>query len=316
MADMGLAAGAGGGMAYKLLQDMLQRRFLEEQEAARQKNAEVNQAQGWQQLGDTRAYHQASEARLRDTDAREGRQFDTTEARQNSEFKALEPVRIGQARNANSNAATNDWQRSPEKRAADQKDALELENARGNHQVQAAQVRQSASQTLGAGQQIAQTRLLRSEYQKATKPAREMHSQLQMMDAGLEEARKGNLNAGSQAVLVTFQKILDPASVVRESEYARSQAGLGILQQMEGIIPRLKHGGPGVPVAELEKFAELARTMTAIAKLTTDANAKQIGDIAEKYGLDRKLVEQQDDDPADKPKGKVFDWRDGKAVPR
>ena len=82
-------------------------------------------------------------------------------------------------------------------------------------------------------------------WRKNTATEREMKRQRDLMQVGLEQARKGDMAAGSQAVLVTFQKILDPTSVVRESEYARSASGLSLIEQVAGALERLKEGGAG-----------------------------------------------------------------------
>jgi hypothetical protein len=60
-------------------------------------------------------------------------------------------------------------------------------------------------------------------------------------------------------VLITFQKILDPTSVVRESEYARSADGVALTARMEGYMERLAKGGAGVPKADLKAMYETAQ---------------------------------------------------------
>jgi hypothetical protein len=198
-------------------------------------------------------------------------------------------------------AQAGNLERQPQKDKDDFAQAMELQGLRGGQELQqldvegrnqarTASIRQANSGQMTPTQQLTQTRMLRNEYQRATSTAREMSNQLSMMEQGLAEAKKGNLNSGSQAVLVTFQKILDPNSVVRESEYARSQAGLGIIQQMQGILPKLARGGPGVPVPELEKFAELARGFTAGVRASADDQARGVRDIATAYGLNPDLI--------------------------
>lgn len=53
-------------------------------------------------------------------------------------------------------------------------------------------------------------RALAGDWENATKPVRALGRQRDLMEIGLEAARAGDMAAGSQAVLVTFQKILDP----------------------------------------------------------------------------------------------------------
>ena len=99
--------------------------------------------------------------------------------------------------------------------------------------------------------------------------------------------------AGSQAVLVTFQKILDPTSVVRESEYARSSSGLSVIERIKGATEKLGKGGAGVSVQELETFARLADE--AVTKLGTGwltQERERIGRFADAYNIPRDYVFQ------------------------
>ena len=107
--------------------------------------------------------------------------------------------------------------------------------------------------------QTQQTQRLADEWAGERDSAREMQQQFAIMEAGLASFRSGNRPAGAQAVLVTFQKILDPESVVRESEYARSAAGLSALGRFRGFVEQLTAGGAGVPEDELAKFVDTAK---------------------------------------------------------
>ena len=126
---------------------------------------------------------------------------------------------------------------------------------------------------------------LQNQVDKSTAPGRELRRQYGLMTSGLEAARKGDLAAGSQAVLVTFQKILDPTSVVRESEYARSAAGQSALSRIQGAYDRLAQGGAGVPVAELEKFAALAADMLAGSAAFEKQTRSRARRTAGRYGI-------------------------------
>jgi hypothetical protein len=132
---------------------------------------------------------------------------------------------------------------------------------------------------------------LSTQWNKAVAPVVELDRQLKLMDAGLAEARKGNLSQGAQVVLVTFQKILDPPSVVRESEYMRSAAGQALVTRIKGAVERLTKGGAGVPVDELEKFADLAR-QAALAQASGYSGAvkERIGKTADRFKIPRELV--------------------------
>ena len=137
---------------------------------------------------------------------------------------------------------------------------------------------------------LSDVRGLRNDFMRETTAAREVASQARMMGEGLAAARRGDMAAGSQAVLVTFQKILDPTSVVRESEYARSAAGQAALAQIQGAYERVQQGGAGVPVQELEKFAQMANQILQARAQEAAASRDQINAIAQEYGINPELV--------------------------
>jgi len=100
------------------------------------------------------------------------------------------------------------------------------------------------------------------EWQKALEGRDAIRESLGMMEAGLERVDADPIG-GSQAVLVTFQKILDRNSVVRESEYARSKDGLSALDWLQGQYDRYKSGGVGVPKTVLEEMVKTARLLAS-----------------------------------------------------
>lgn len=136
------------------------------------------------------------------------------------------------------------------------------------------------------GQKFNATRALRNDFTRETAAAREVQTQYQLMSSALDAARRGDLAAGSQGVLVTFQKILDPTSVVRESEYARSASGQALLSRIEGAAQQLARGGAGVPVAELERFVRLAETFAQNQAQAAAETKAQIEAIANDFGID------------------------------
>lgn len=135
---------------------------------------------------------------------------------------------------------------------------------------------------------------LTKDWQTVSQNSREMARQLGVMESGLAAAKRGDLAAGSQAVLVTFQKVLDPTSVVRESEYARSAAGQALMARIQGAAEQLQKGGAGVPVAELEKFASLAREFTSKSQASIQATKERIGKTADRYKIPRDVIFEED----------------------
>ena len=110
---------------------------------------------------------------------------------------------------------------------------------------------------------------IKKGFESVTKDARAARTQISKIDTAFEDAqetvRKGrgsrrSINAASQVILVGFQKMLDPGSVVRESEYARSGTGLSLMGQIEGKAAKLTRGGAGVTVKDLEEFVRLGKS--------------------------------------------------------
>src|SRR3990167_2608244 len=131
---------------------------------------------------------------------------------------------------------------------------------------------------------------LTTQWGTVSAPAKELDRQIGLMDSGLAAARRGDLAQGSQAVLITFQKILDPTSVVLASEYARSAQGQALITRIQGAAERLAKGGTGVSLAELEKFAALAKEAAAVQRKLLPALQDRIGKTADRYKIPRELI--------------------------
>lgn len=124
-----------------------------------------------------------------------------------------------------------------------------------------------------------------------TKEARASARNINIIDEGYKQALAAtengkSLNAPSQAVLVTFQKMLDPTSVVRESEYARSAEGLSLINRIIGKYEKLARGGAGVTVQDLKEFAEMSKKLQEIYRADLKDFALRAKTQAENYGLD------------------------------
>ena len=132
---------------------------------------------------------------------------------------------------------------------------------------------------------------LSNQWSKESKPARDLERQVSVMDAGLTAARNGDMNAGSQAVVMTFNKILDPQSVVRESEFDRSAAGQSLMNRAKGALEKIVSGGAKMPLSELEKFAALAKEIASAQRGSRlSAIKERIGKTADRYKIPRELV--------------------------
>jgi len=144
---------------------------------------------------------------------------------------------------------------------------------------------------------------LTKQWGDANKHLKELGRQVALMDVGLAAVESGERAAGDQIILVTFQKILDPPSVVRESEYMRSAAGQSLMDRVRGAYEQLTEGGAKMTVEQLKTFANFAREaaemQTKAANL--DGIRARIARTAYHYNIPEELIFDDDDTPVTPP---------------
>ena len=90
---------------------------------------------------------------------------------------------------------------------------------------------------------------LRKEFEdlKPVKDYRDLVSKFGVMKEAYDESlTTKNFVATDQAIITLFNKMTDPQSVVRESEYARTPSDLALMNRLKGKIEKLVQGGPGL----------------------------------------------------------------------
>ena len=159
-----------------------------------------------------------------------------------------------------------------------------------------------SDETLGAGPETAKAevplkdrlqmaRQLSDDWRKTTAPMQSILDSSDRMQIGLDMARAGDMLAGSQAILISFNKLLDPTSVVRESEYARSATGQSAIETLKGYADKLARGGAGVTLQELESYKRFGEEVVRRAmESTVGPERRRIARLVEYAGIDPKLV--------------------------
>ena len=99
--------------------------------------------------------------------------------------------------------------------------------------------------------------------------------------------RKGALD---QALIISFNKMMDPGSVVRESEYARSEVGQGLVDTLVGKLIKLKEGGSGMTDAERQSMVEIAKQLQQGQDTLVQEKIKFYNSEAELSGIDPSRV--------------------------
>ena len=200
-----------------------------------------------------------------------------------------------QARNeaARTAAATQAQAAAAEQKEADRQ--LREDLARDANATRAT-IAQTAAQGRGGITQTAESRLIDTQqrrWDELTKPAREVERQVGMMGVGLQailDARAKGQNPGSQIIINTFNKILDPLSVVRESEYARTAEGQSFINRIEGGLQRIVRGGAGVANEELIAMVETARAMAKDYRAKLAPYRQRAEMMADRYQIPHELI--------------------------
>ncbi len=126
-----------------------------------------------------------------------------------------------------------------------------------------------------------QQSLTRIQNRPEVKDYREMGRNIGALDSAMAEAKtSGSLIAVDQALINSFNKLMDPSSVVRESEYARTAQDQSIMNYLKGKMGadgKWARGGAGLTAQDRQAIATMARKFVAAAKTRND---EAIEDIA------------------------------------
>lgn len=96
--------------------------------------------------------------------------------------------------------------------------------------------------------------------------------------------------ASDQALGVLFQKMLDPGSVVRESEYARTSEGASVLSRIKAWIPKLAKGGLGISDADRKALSDMGQKLLTVNEKGMSQHTSGYTKLAKQYSLDPTLV--------------------------
>lgn len=106
-----------------------------------------------------------------------------------------------------------------------------------------------------------------------------INTQVKSMDSLLDKAKKGNVEnkvALDQALITMYNKLTDPNSVVRESEYARTPENLPLINRLTGAIQKVQSGGAGLTDSDRE-------ALVWGAKVIANERGKVYNDTLQQY---------------------------------
>lgn len=107
--------------------------------------------------------------------------------------------------------------------------------------------------------QFTRANSLRQDWERISAPSRLVRQNLAMIGAAEAAVRRGDVGAGHETILVTFQKMLDRLSVVREAEYLRPYYNQSLENRVRGYRDQLLEGGSKLPTEQLLTYARLAK---------------------------------------------------------
>lgn len=117
------------------------------------------------------------------------------------------------------------------------------------------------------------------------------------------KASGDNMVAVDQSIITTFNKMLDPTSVVRESEYARTAQDMALLNRIKGKWDKLSTGGAGLTSEERQAMARMVSAFKDIADEQYNQQVDYYSGLAERYGYQPENVVRLGGKKAEAPIG-------------
>lgn len=123
------------------------------------------------------------------------------------------------------------------------------------------------------------------------KDFQDVNQKYSVMEKALKESENvKNLIAIDQSLISMFNKMIDPASVVRESEYARTQEDQAMFNRIKGRIAKMATGGAGLVPEERAALVDMARRFYDTYKVNYDDTINNYIELANQTGINPKLI--------------------------
>lgn len=100
---------------------------------------------------------------------------------------------------------------------------------------------------------------------------------------------KADSGPGDLALITSFMKMLDPGSVVRETEFANAQDTAGLYNRVKNMVTKWK-SGERLGAEDRERFVSLSRQYMEAADQREQTVRNQIGQTVQNYGLNAENI--------------------------
>lgn len=116
---------------------------------------------------------------------------------------------------------------------------------------------------------------------------------IKSMDSLLAQAKSGTLKnyvGLDQGLITMFNKLTDPKSVVRESEFARTPENLPLINRISGAIDKIQAGGGGLTIDDREALVLASKIIVNERGSLFNQRLEEFNALADEYGFDKSQV--------------------------
>lgn len=145
---------------------------------------------------------------------------------------------------------------------------------------------------LDPAKKFEQEEKLRKEYQGRTK----VYSELGSTYSNIESSAKAKTGPGDVALITGFMKMLDPGSVVRETEFATARDTAGLYIALENALKKAQNG-QFLQSDQRKNFVDLAKQYLDSAQAKAIEDKKALGIVVKNYKLNPENVFGQEPPP-------------------
>ena len=139
--------------------------------------------------------------------------------------------------------------------------------------------------------------VLRKEFTnlKEVKDFKEVRTKFQVMQEALKVSTKtNNFVAVDQALITLFNKMTDPQSVVRESEYARTPKDLSVINKIKGKASKILSGGAGLTQDERNALVDMSKNFRNVYAGHYKNSVVEYRKLANMSGLDPNMIVEEE----------------------
>lgn len=123
------------------------------------------------------------------------------------------------------------------------------------------------------------------------KDFQDVNQKYTVMQKALESSKNTkSFIAVDQALITLFNKMTDPQSVVRESEYARTPQNMSLLNRIRGKAEKIMSGGAGLTPEERQALTDMAGQFHEVYKSNYDNAIIDYTDLAKNTGIPPELI--------------------------